>query len=314
MFGSAGYIRTAYTFSPYGKVTNSGDVEQPIQWSSEFNDKELALIYYNYRHYNSESGRWIGRDLLSEKIDKSLYVFASNATTHMVDVCGLAKFPQRPLIMPQKCIDCKKEIYIFIGGALDSAQGSMAITHYYTDKKNDAGYAYYHWDIGRKQILDTINTYRSKCPKSKVIILGHSYGGDTAMDIAERLPSNQKIVLVTLDPVSNYDSFNYSRSVPSSVEYWINAYVSKGPHDWVGWMPIAGQLIAGVGTLVSGGGLSDTVASLGGKWGYESSADINLRFDYYGKINHGDAYYLLYSNENIAKKSAYEMLQNYIQK
>lgn len=62
----------------------------------EFNDKELALTYYNYRHYNSESERWIGRDLLSEKIGKSLYVFASNATTHMVDVCGLAKFPQRP--------------------------------------------------------------------------------------------------------------------------------------------------------------------------------------------------------------------------
>lgn len=96
--------------------------------------------------------------------------------------------------------------------------------------------------------------------------------------------------------------------------YTYTPYGDVGPHDWVGWIPIAGQLIAGVGTLVSGGGLSDTVASLGGKWGYESSADINLRFDYYGNINHGKACDLLYSDENSAKKSAYEILQNYIQK
>ena len=59
VFGPAGYIRTAY--SPYGSVTASGDVTQPIQWSSEYNDAELALIYYNYRHYNPVDGRWLGR-------------------------------------------------------------------------------------------------------------------------------------------------------------------------------------------------------------------------------------------------------------
>ena len=48
VFGPAGYIRTAYSYSPYGLVTASGDVTQPIQWSSEYNDAELALIYYNY--------------------------------------------------------------------------------------------------------------------------------------------------------------------------------------------------------------------------------------------------------------------------
>ncbi|MBE6436037.1 MAG: RHS repeat protein, partial [Akkermansiaceae bacterium] len=34
VFGSSGYIRTAYTYSPYGSVTDSGNVTQPIQWSS----------------------------------------------------------------------------------------------------------------------------------------------------------------------------------------------------------------------------------------------------------------------------------------
>ena len=54
---------TAYTYSPYGEVKESANgVYQPIQWSSEYNDTELGLVYYNYRHYNSTDGRWLGMD------------------------------------------------------------------------------------------------------------------------------------------------------------------------------------------------------------------------------------------------------------
>ena len=61
IYGPAGYIRTAYTYTPYGEVTATGDVEQPIQWSSEFNDAELGMVYYNYRHYKPIDGRWMGK-------------------------------------------------------------------------------------------------------------------------------------------------------------------------------------------------------------------------------------------------------------
>ena len=33
------------------------DGAQPIQWSSEYNDEELGLVYYNYRHLNPHDGR-----------------------------------------------------------------------------------------------------------------------------------------------------------------------------------------------------------------------------------------------------------------
>ena len=62
IFGATGYIRTAYTNSPYGQVTATGNVTQPIQWSSECYDSELGLVYYNYRHYNQVDGRWQGRN------------------------------------------------------------------------------------------------------------------------------------------------------------------------------------------------------------------------------------------------------------
>ena len=32
VFGPAGYIRTAYTYAPYGAVSSNGNVEQPVQW------------------------------------------------------------------------------------------------------------------------------------------------------------------------------------------------------------------------------------------------------------------------------------------
>ena len=92
VFGSAGYIRTAYTYTPYGSVSASGDVTQPIRWSSEFFDTETALVYYNYRHYNPADGRWSGRDpYIDADSYKHLYVFANNRM-YMNDILGLLSF------------------------------------------------------------------------------------------------------------------------------------------------------------------------------------------------------------------------------
>ncbi|MBQ7023897.1 MAG: hypothetical protein IJN29_09965 [Akkermansia sp.] len=86
VYGQHGYIRSSYTYSPYGAVTMSGDLIQPIQWSSEYHDTELALVYYNYRHYNPTDGRWLGRDLI---ISLGQYVYVSNKPCYMVDIIGL---------------------------------------------------------------------------------------------------------------------------------------------------------------------------------------------------------------------------------
>ena len=85
LYGSNGYIRTAYTYSPYGQVTATGNVTQPIQWSSEYHDTELGLVYYNYRHYNPVDGRWLGRDRAPQR---NLYGFVSNKVNIMTDVLG----------------------------------------------------------------------------------------------------------------------------------------------------------------------------------------------------------------------------------
>ena len=64
LYSTGGGIATSYTYPPFGKITSSGNVTQPIQWSSEYRDSELGMVYYNYRYYMPMKGRWINRDFL----------------------------------------------------------------------------------------------------------------------------------------------------------------------------------------------------------------------------------------------------------
>ena len=84
---TAGYIRTTYAYAPYGAVTEEGDVTQPLQWSSEYADPELGLVYYNYRYYNTMDGRWNQRDLKSQL---NLLQFCQNNPLNYFDHIGKA--------------------------------------------------------------------------------------------------------------------------------------------------------------------------------------------------------------------------------
>ncbi len=90
VFGSTGYIRTAYTYTPYGEVTSSGNTAQPLQWSSESYDDELGLVYYNFRHYNLSDGGWIVRDF-EKGVQQQMnpYKFATNQPSLSTDYLGL---------------------------------------------------------------------------------------------------------------------------------------------------------------------------------------------------------------------------------
>ena len=42
VFDGEGTVAAAYDYSPYGQAASTGDLVQPVQWSSEMNDAELA--------------------------------------------------------------------------------------------------------------------------------------------------------------------------------------------------------------------------------------------------------------------------------
>lgn len=88
LYSTEGRISTSYTYSPFGKVTATGSLAQPIQWSSEIWDSELGLVYYNYRYYCYLSGNWINRDRLQEKYCFNLYNYAHNSSITYKDEKG----------------------------------------------------------------------------------------------------------------------------------------------------------------------------------------------------------------------------------
>ena len=47
VFDAQGTIAAAYDYSPYGTATRTGRLVQPVQWSAEMHDDDLALVYYN---------------------------------------------------------------------------------------------------------------------------------------------------------------------------------------------------------------------------------------------------------------------------
>ena len=52
--------------------------DNPFRFSSEYADDELGLVYYNYRYYNPQNGRWISRDPAKEEKTNNLYWFVRN--------------------------------------------------------------------------------------------------------------------------------------------------------------------------------------------------------------------------------------------
>ena len=89
LFTPDGVLSTTYTYTPYGKVTSDGDIDQPIQWSSEMHDIELGLVYYNYRYYNPTDGRWIRRDFIGMVGGLNWYIYLSNYPVNRIDRLGL---------------------------------------------------------------------------------------------------------------------------------------------------------------------------------------------------------------------------------
>ena len=100
---ASGNIKAHYEFSPFGKVvtatgTMSGDFN--YRFSSEHLDIETGLVYYIYRYYTPELGRWLSRDPISELGGWNLYAMCGNNAVNSCDWIGLGLWPPIIIIPP----------------------------------------------------------------------------------------------------------------------------------------------------------------------------------------------------------------------
>lgn len=89
-------VCATYTYGTYGqclKVSGACAEHNPFRYSSEYYDRELGMVYYNYRHYNPLDGRWLSRDPKEEAGGVNLYGFCSNNPVSRRDHLGLSELP-----------------------------------------------------------------------------------------------------------------------------------------------------------------------------------------------------------------------------
>jgi RHS repeat-associated protein len=64
---SAGTVSASYEYDPFGQTlqaTGEYGAQNPVRFSSKYTDPETGLLYYGYRYYNPQTGRWINKDPL----------------------------------------------------------------------------------------------------------------------------------------------------------------------------------------------------------------------------------------------------------
>lgn len=166
-----------------------------------------------------------------------------------------------------------KPTIVFIGGAMDSSHGAMKVVKKEFFRIAEGNYnAYYYYWTGKYPYLPTSGELAigSDCIKkslSPLCIVGHSFGGDTGYKVCQLLAKKDRCVdvLVTLDPVSPAGHFiNFKK--PKSVDNWINIWSSEKE----GW--------------------NNNVAIVGGRWGQQLLADVDVCTAY----DHVDATSMFY--------------------
>lgn len=218
-------------------------------------------------YYDAEQGRWMNRDPIEEKGELNLYEAVANNPVNKYDLLGMEDY--------------------WIGGAADK---NKFMGFGPTNIMEDVMIAYgtmfpgidnYNGYDEENEILRHIKETIKKNPCEVINLIGHSYGGATAIDLSRKLKADKIRVnaLITLDPVATLP-----RSNPLNYEIWVNTYQQQSIADIFSNVPILGQ---GIGGIISIAGLpldrtdiTDFIATLGNQLGKEAGA-INIGLSYH---------------------------------
>ena len=94
---ASGQIAASYEYDPLGRTLKSvGEfaTQNPFGFSGQYTDKETGLVFYGFRYYSPQTGRWLSRDPIAETGGMNLYAFVKNDPIGNIDILGLGRFSQ----------------------------------------------------------------------------------------------------------------------------------------------------------------------------------------------------------------------------
>ncbi|MCB9871137.1 MAG: RHS repeat-associated core domain-containing protein [Planctomycetes bacterium] len=275
------FTKSGSTWTYYGNVSSVG---LPYAWHGKRHDPESGLVYNRHRYFSPEMGRFVSVDAIGAWGDElnhgNGYGFAGSNALSRVDPFGLqgvgssglgARNPKIDLYVPPRPTNY---ITAWIGGAGDAK--TQNVLNLMRDRKGEGHHKYFEWDQGTNARV-WVNSQMDPWTTNVVTVIGHSYGGTTAMAIITSVTGKDRVTnLVTLDPV--HKPIPQGVCMPVKPTKWVNVYQELTPLDYVTAVPILGNLFAALiafpGILVGNTG-PDALATSGGQLGHESEANIN---------------------------------------
>ncbi|ELR64423.1 putative rhs-related protein [Photobacterium marinum] len=88
VFNQQGQRIGQYDYSPYGFVSGANFESQPFGMSTKRSDFASGLVYFGYRFYMPNLGRWLNRDPLQEQGGINLYAYVNGDPLGYVDPDG----------------------------------------------------------------------------------------------------------------------------------------------------------------------------------------------------------------------------------
>jgi RHS repeat-associated protein len=232
---STGTNAASYDYNPFGETLQAtGDyaARNPFKFSTKYTDQETGLLYYGYRYYNPQIGRWISRDPIGEKGSVNLYLFNSNNPLSRFDPNGLQILdPSIVLRLPR--YDYSSPNWDFALGGVNHTYHSITLCIPDIDK--DRALSRIFDDL---QVFNHFNSPTENVARFSVTgSIGHFSITNPLISIPSYLIGNSVDIEVVLNP---------SRKEVSGVTLGVHPLV--GVRKW--WVEEAGQMILGRGAIV----------------------------------------------------------------
>jgi len=104
-----------YEYDPFGRQTlATGRTNFSHRFSTKYHDPESGLLYYGFRYYNPDTGRWLNRDPIEEAGGVNLYGFVLNDPFNLIDILG-----REPTDTISVGIDASLGLGLQVGGSVD---------------------------------------------------------------------------------------------------------------------------------------------------------------------------------------------------
>ncbi len=133
-----------------------------------------------------------------------------------------------PSERPPAAVAAPRESFVaFVGGAGDARFGIVRKFQEGNAAPAPGVITKYYSHENMEQILNDI---RVQSPETRIVLVGHSWGGDTAARVAAQLGAEGRPVdlLATIDPVGNGNSEGFFNRVRAGSREWINVQATGG--------------------------------------------------------------------------------------